>query len=114
MQRRLLGEKSSGEDYSNWGILPRSSVVNEAIGYFLNTANPKDLRSCKKRKVNLLIDREKLDKLNKYAKSYGVNRGGIIRFAIRNVIPRFAKSSKAFGHRGKPRIPGGEEESGLT
>ena len=46
---------------------------------------------CKKRKVNLLIDREKLRKLNEYARSHGVNRADLIRFTIRKVIPMFAE-----------------------
>jgi hypothetical protein len=39
---------------------------------------------CRKRKVNLLIDPSKLDKLNEYAKSYGVRRSDLLRLAIRN------------------------------
>ena len=76
---------------SNWWPMPRGSVINEALGYFLHSPSSKDLEMCKKRKVNLLIDREKLRKLNEYARSHGVNRADLIRFTIRKVIPMFAE-----------------------
>jgi hypothetical protein len=98
---------------SNWGIFPRSSVVNEAIGHFLHTASAMDWEGCKKRKVNLLIAREKLRKLTKCAQYYGVNRADVIRYVIRNVIPMFAKASEGPGYGSEPSILGSEGESKL-
>ena len=76
---------------SNWWPMPRGSVINEALGYFLNSACRKDLEMCRKRKVNILIDREKFDKLNEYTRTHEVNRADLIRFAIRKIVPMFAK-----------------------
>ena len=76
---------------SNWGPMPRGSVINEALGYFLHSPSSKDLEMCRKRKVNILIDRDKLRKLNEYAQSHRVNRADLIRFAIHKFIPMFAK-----------------------
>ena len=76
---------------SNWWPMPRGSVINEALGYFLNSACRKDLEMCSKRKVNILIDREKFDKLNEYTRTHEVNRADLIRFAIRKIVPMFAK-----------------------
>ena len=76
---------------SNWGPMPRGSVINEAIGYFLGSASIKDLARCSKRKVNILVDREKFDKLNECAQAHGLNRADLIRFAIHKIILMFAE-----------------------
>jgi hypothetical protein len=67
-----------------YGGFPRSSIVNIALETFLNHAKESDIQSCRKRKVNLVIDRRKFEKLTEYAKTYGVHRTDLIRLAIRN------------------------------
>ena len=67
-----------------YGGFPRSSIVNIALETFLYHARESDIQSCRKRKVNLVIDRGKFEKLTQYAKTYGVHRTDLIRLAIRN------------------------------
>ena len=75
---------------SNWGIFPRSSVVNAALNELINYAIPEDFEMCRKLKVNLLIDRNKLSKLDECAEFYRVNRSDLIRLAIRRFSAKHA------------------------
>ncbi len=79
---------------SNWGPLPRSLVINEAVGHFLYHANGQQLEMCKKRRVNIILNRKRLDQLNEFAELHGLNRADIIRYAIRKVVPMFADEDR--------------------
>jgi hypothetical protein len=76
---------------SNWGHFPRSSVLNSALEYFLQTHSTTDLKACEKRKVNFLIGRKRLERLDQCALSHHVNRADLIRFTIHKIIPLFAE-----------------------
>jgi metal-responsive CopG/Arc/MetJ family transcriptional regulator len=70
-------------------MMPRSSIVNMAIERFLHSASEQDYEMCKKRKVNLLIDRHLLVRLTEHAKAHGVRRTDLIRQAIRYFTLRY-------------------------
>lgn len=53
-----------------YGGLPRSSIVNIALETFLHSAKESDFQKCKKRKVSLVIDPDKLNRLTQHAKTY--------------------------------------------
>lgn len=85
---RFCAGEINGLDELIQGMLPRSSVINIALEEFINTATSKDFEECRKRKVNLVINRKNLNKLTQYSSTYNINRTDLIRAAIRTFISK--------------------------
>ncbi len=76
--------------WNNWWIFPRGRVINEALAYLLHHATNEDFEKCRKRRVNILIDPDRFSKLNECARSHGLKRSDLIRYAIHKVVPMYA------------------------
>jgi len=64
------------------GIPSRSRLINMALQQLFK--NPTKLNLCRKRKVNLHIDKALFKELNETCKRVGLTRSGIIRLALRD------------------------------